>query len=66
MNAVVARKRVERLTVLIEGFRRESEALLTGRGVLTSEEWNRDLPAIYNAKDALDKAWTALQISARR
>src|SRR6516164_9759537 len=46
MNAAGARKRVEQLTALIESFRKESEALLAGRGVLTPEEWNHYAAAI--------------------
>jgi hypothetical protein len=66
MNAAGAGKRVARLTGSIEGFRKEAEALLADRGVLTPEEWNRYLTAIYNANDALHEARTALQMAARR
>jgi hypothetical protein len=66
MNASGARKRVERLTVLIESFRKESEALLAGRGVLTPEEWNHYATAIYEVQDALEEARTALQMAAPR
>jgi hypothetical protein len=66
MNAAGTRKRVERLTALIEGFRKESEALLAGRGVLTLEKWNHYVAAIYEIRDALHEARTALQMAARR
>jgi hypothetical protein len=66
MNAAGARKRVARLTVLIEGFRKESEALLADRGVLTPEEGNHYTAAIYEVQDALEEARTALQMAARR
>jgi hypothetical protein len=66
MNAAGARKRVEQLTALIESFRKESEALLAGRGVLTPEEWNHYAAAIYEVQDALDEARNALRMAARR
>jgi hypothetical protein len=66
MTAAGARKRVERLTALIKGFRKEAEALLAGRGVLTPEEWNHHAAAIYEVQDALQEARTALRMAARR
>ena len=51
MNAAGARKRFERLTALIEGFHKEAEVLLADRSVLTPEQLDRYLTAIYNAKD---------------
>jgi hypothetical protein len=66
MTAAGARKRVERLSALIDGFRKESEALLAGRGVLTPEEWNHYAAAIYEVQDALHQTKTALQMAARR
>jgi hypothetical protein len=66
MHAAGARKRVERLTVLIEGFRKEAEALLADRGVLAPEEWNHYVAAIYEVRDALEEARNALKIAARR
>jgi hypothetical protein len=38
MNAAGARKRVKRLTTLIDGLTKEEEAMQTGLGVLTREE----------------------------
>jgi hypothetical protein len=38
MTAAGARKRVKRLSVLIDGLRREADALLADRGVLTPQE----------------------------
>ena len=52
--------------MLIEGFRKESEALLADRGVLTPEEGNHYTAAIYEVQDALEEARTALQMAARR
>ena len=66
MNAAGARKRVEQLTALIESFRKESEALLAGRGVLTPEEWNHYAAAIYEVQDALEEPRNALRMAARR
>jgi hypothetical protein len=53
------------VTALIEGFRKESEALLAGRGVLTADEWNHYAAAIYDVQDALEEARFALQMAAR-
>jgi hypothetical protein len=66
ITAAGAQKQVERLTVLNDGFRKEFEALLAGRGVLTPEEWNHYAAAIYEVQDALQEARTALQMAARR
>jgi hypothetical protein len=66
MNAAGARKRVERLIALIEGFRKEVEGLLAGRGVLSREEWNHYVAAIYEVQDALEDARNALKMAARR
>jgi hypothetical protein len=66
MDAAGARKRMERLAALIAGLAKEAEAVLADRGVLTLEDWNSYLTAIYNAKDALHAARTALQMAARR
>jgi hypothetical protein len=66
VNAAGARKRVERLTVLIEDFRKEAEALLADRGVMTPQELNCYLTAIYDAHVALHEARSALQMGARR
>jgi hypothetical protein len=55
MNAAGARKRVERLTVLIGVFRKEAEALLADRGVLTPEEWSHYAAAIDEVQDALHR-----------
>ena len=57
---------VERLTALIEAFRTESASLLAGRGVLTPEEWNHYIAAIYQIQDALEEARNALKMAARR
>jgi hypothetical protein len=38
MDAAGARKRVKRLTTLIDGLTKEEEAMQTGLGVLTREE----------------------------
>jgi hypothetical protein len=45
MDAAGARKRVKRLMVLIEGLRKEADAVLADRGVMPSEEWNSNLTA---------------------
>jgi hypothetical protein len=66
MDAAGVRKRVERLAKLMDGFAKETNAVLADRGVLTPEEWNGYLTAIYNAKDALHEALTALHMAARR
>jgi hypothetical protein len=66
MTAAGARKRFGRLTALIEAFRKESEVLLAGRGVLTPEEWNHYVTAIYEVQDALEEARNTLKMAARR
>jgi hypothetical protein len=66
MDAAGARKRVKRLTALIEGLTKEEEALQAGLGVLTREEWTEYLTAIWSAKEALEEARTALRMAARR
>jgi hypothetical protein len=48
MDAAGARKRVKRLTALIDGLTKEEEAMQAGLGVLTREEWNSYLTATYN------------------
>jgi hypothetical protein len=55
-----------RLAALIDGLAKDANAVLADRGVLTPQEWNSYLTAIYNAKDALHDARTALQMAARR
>jgi hypothetical protein len=57
---------MERLAALVAGLAKEADAVLARRGVLTPAEWNSYLAAIYNAKDALHEARTALQMAARR
>jgi hypothetical protein len=66
MDAAGARKRVKRLTALIDGLTKEEEAMQAGLGVLTREEWGGYLTAIWAAKEALEDARTALQMAARR
>jgi len=66
MNAAGARKRVGRLTALIVGVRKEAELLLASRGVLTPEEWNHYIAAIYEVQDALEGARAAICKAARR
>jgi hypothetical protein len=66
MNTADARKRVERLTRLIEGFRKAAEDVLADRGVLTSQGWSHYATAIYEVLDAFRDAWAALQMAARR
>ena len=39
MDAAGARKRVKRLTTLIDGLTKEKETMQAGLGVLTREEW---------------------------
>ena len=66
MDAAGARKRVKRLTTLIDGLTKEEEAMQAGLGVLTREEWSQYLTAIWSAKEAREDARTALQMAARR
>jgi hypothetical protein len=66
MDAAGARKCVKRLSVLIGGLTKEGEAIQAGLGVLTREEWTEYLTAIWEAKEALEDARTALQMAARR
>jgi hypothetical protein len=66
MNAAALGARVKRLTTLIGGLAKETEAVRTDRGVLTPQEWNRYLTALLNAKDALHDARAALQTAAAR
>jgi hypothetical protein len=40
--------------------------LLADRGVLTPEEWNHNVAAIYEVQDALEEARNALKMAARR
>jgi hypothetical protein len=66
IDAAGARKRVKRLTALIDGLTKEEEAMQASLGVLTREEWTEYLTAIWSAKEALEDARTALQMAARR
>jgi hypothetical protein len=66
MDAAGARKRVKRLTALIDGLAKEADAMQAGLGVLTREEWSEYLTAIWAAKEALEDARTGLQMAARR
>jgi phosphopantetheinyl transferase (holo-ACP synthase) len=66
MDAAGARKRVKRLTALIDGLAKEADSMQAGLGVLTREEWTEYLAAIWSAKEALDDARKALQMAARR
>jgi hypothetical protein len=66
MNAAALRARAKRLTALIEGMGKETEAVLADRGELTPQEWNCYLTALYNAKDALHDAKSALQGAVNR
>jgi phosphopantetheinyl transferase (holo-ACP synthase) len=66
MDAAGARRRVKRLTALIEGLTNEEEAMQAGLGVLTREEWTEYLAAIWSAKEALEDARKALQMAARK
>jgi hypothetical protein len=54
------------LTALIVGVRKEAELLLASRGVLTPEEWNHYIAAIYEVQDALEGARAAICKAARR
>jgi hypothetical protein len=61
MSAAALRARVKRSTALIEGLGKEAEAVRADRRDLTLQEWNRYLTALYNVKDALHDARSALQ-----
>ena len=58
--------RVKRLTALIDGLGKESEAVRTDRGPLTPQEWNRYFTALLNAKDACHAARAAVQEAVNR
>ncbi len=66
MNAAALRARVKRLTALIDGLGKETESMRADRGVLSLQEWNRYLTALYNTKDALHDARSALQGASER
>jgi hypothetical protein len=66
MNAAALQARVKRLTGLVNGLAIETAAVLEDRGDLNLQEWNRYLKALYNARDALHEARSALQQSVAR
>jgi hypothetical protein len=66
MNAAALGARLKRLTALIDGLGKETEAVRADRGVLALQEWNRYLTALYNAKVALHDARGALQTAAAK
>lgn len=57
---------MKRLTRLIEGMGKETEAVRAARGELTLQEWNRYLTALYNVKYGLHDARIALQGAVNR
>jgi hypothetical protein len=65
MDAAGARKRMRRLTTLIDGLTKEADAVLGDRGVLKPGEWTRYLSGIRNAKYAQHEVLEAPRMAVR-